>query len=146
MCCEHDHQIRLSSRPAWRRLSNGRRHVGGHVGAFERRSHRLTAQLGRSRHHTTPTKGRYRLSELFPPGRTWSPVRRVSIGRVPLHEITVHFEAETDEEVERLVEAVERAICPHPPDREHLCPNRWNIMRHVVDPERAAKLDDLLNR
>jgi hypothetical protein len=35
MCCEHDHQIRLSSRPPRRRV----------VIDHERRSHRLTAQL-----------------------------------------------------------------------------------------------------
>jgi hypothetical protein len=41
MCCEHDHQIRLSSRPPRRRV----------VVDHERRSHRLTAQLvlGRNR-------------------------------------------------------------------------------------------------
>jgi len=41
MCCEHDHQIRLSSRPPRRPV----------VVDHERRSHRLTAQLvsGRNR-------------------------------------------------------------------------------------------------
>jgi hypothetical protein len=41
MCCEHDHQIRLSSRPPRRRL----------VVDHERRSHRLTAQLVPGRNH-----------------------------------------------------------------------------------------------
>jgi hypothetical protein len=50
MCCEHDHQIRPSSRPPRRRLKVDTPIAVGHVVIdHERRSHRLTVQLVRSR-------------------------------------------------------------------------------------------------
>jgi hypothetical protein len=53
MCCEHDHQIRLSSRPPRRRYLADARRLVGHVRIdHERRSHRLTAQLVRSRNRS----------------------------------------------------------------------------------------------
>ena len=50
MCCEHDHQIRLSSRPPRRRYAaDAGMPAGRLVIDHERRSHRLTAQLVRVR-------------------------------------------------------------------------------------------------
>jgi hypothetical protein len=49
MCCEHDHQIRLSSRPPRRHQTADAGIPVGHVVIDHgRRSHRLTAQLVRS--------------------------------------------------------------------------------------------------
>jgi hypothetical protein len=64
---------------------------------------------------------------------------------VALYEITVHFETDNDEDIERLVQAFERSICPHEATQDHRCPHRWNIMRAVLAPEEAAELDGLLN-
>ena len=64
---------------------------------------------------------------------------------MPLYEIRVHFEADQPEEVDRLMDAFERAICPHRADEEHRCPNRWNIMSIELDAADAAELEDLLN-
>jgi hypothetical protein len=53
MCCEHDHQIRLSSRPPRRRYEADVRIPVGHVVIdHDRRSHRLTAPLVRSRNRS----------------------------------------------------------------------------------------------
>jgi hypothetical protein len=53
MCCEHDHQNRLSSRPPRRRYEADTPIAVGHaVIDHERRSHRLTAQLVRSRNRS----------------------------------------------------------------------------------------------
>jgi hypothetical protein len=53
MCCEHDHQIRLSPRPPRRRYAADAGMPAGHVVIdHERRSHRLTAQLVRSRNRS----------------------------------------------------------------------------------------------
>ena len=50
MCCEHDHQIRLCLRPPRRRHEADTPIAVGHaIVGHERRSHRLTAQLVRSR-------------------------------------------------------------------------------------------------
>jgi hypothetical protein len=50
MCCEHDHQNRLSSRPPRRRnKADASTPVGPVRIDHEPRSHRLTAQLVRSR-------------------------------------------------------------------------------------------------
>jgi hypothetical protein len=64
---------------------------------------------------------------------------------MPLHEIRVHFETDDEADVERLVAAFERAICPHEATAEHRCPNRWNIMTTLLDDSQAAELDGLLN-
>jgi hypothetical protein len=47
---------------------------------------------------------------------------------VPLYEIRIHFETDQEQDVERLLEAFELAICPHAAADDHRCPNRWNIM------------------
>ena len=53
MCYEHDHQIRLSPRPPRRRDAADSPFAVGHaVIDHERRSHRLTAPLVRSRHRS----------------------------------------------------------------------------------------------
>jgi hypothetical protein len=53
MCCEHDHQNRLSPRPPRRRYKADARTPVGRVRIdHERRSHRLTAQLVRSRNRS----------------------------------------------------------------------------------------------
>jgi hypothetical protein len=54
MCCEHDHQIRLSPRPPRRRHAADTPivTVGHAVIDHERRPHRLTAQLVRSRNRS----------------------------------------------------------------------------------------------
>jgi hypothetical protein len=65
---------------------------------------------------------------------------------VPLYEIRVHFEAEREEEVDRLAAAFERAICPHRVDEAHRCPNRWSIMTIELDAAEAAKLEETLNQ
>jgi hypothetical protein len=64
---------------------------------------------------------------------------------MPLYEIRVHFETERREEVDRLMDAFERAICPLPAHQDHRCPNRWNIMTTELDAATAAELDELLN-
>jgi hypothetical protein len=64
---------------------------------------------------------------------------------VPLYEIRVHFEADGHQEVDRLVEAFERSICPHAASDDHHCPNRWNIMITELPADEAAELDGLLN-
>ena len=58
MCCEHDHQIRLSSRSPRRRYEADTPIAVGHVVIdHERRSHRLTAQLVRSRNRSMHYEG-----------------------------------------------------------------------------------------
>jgi hypothetical protein len=53
MCCEHDHQIRLSPRlPRRRNVACPRIPVGHVVIDHERRSYRLTARLVRSRNRS----------------------------------------------------------------------------------------------
>lgn len=64
---------------------------------------------------------------------------------MPIFEIRVHFEADRADEVDRLVEKFERAICPHPADQAHRCPNRWNIITIELNASDAAQLDALLN-
>ena len=55
MCCEHDHQIRLSSRPPRRRYAaDPGMPVGRLVMDHERRCDRLIAQLVRSRNRSMP--------------------------------------------------------------------------------------------
>ena len=53
MCCEHDHQNRLSSRPPRRRYAADAGMPAGHIVIdHERRPHRLPAQLVRSPNRT----------------------------------------------------------------------------------------------
>jgi hypothetical protein len=70
---------------------------------------------------------------------------RHTIAPVPLYQIRVHFETDRPEEVDGLIDAFERAICPHRADEEHRCPNRWNIMSAELGAAEAAELDDRLN-
>ena len=49
MCCEHDHQIRLSSRPQGDASLDGRYRVSHHAIHHERGTNQLSAQLGRWR-------------------------------------------------------------------------------------------------
>jgi len=65
----------------------------------------------------------------------------------PLYEIRVLVEAEDQEEVDALVAATERLICPydvaqHP---DHRCPRRWFIITRSLDEDEAGELRELLN-
>lgn len=63
-----------------------------------------------------------------------------------LVEIKVLVEVESDDEVGRLTDIFENAICPHPvnshPSR---CPTRWFIVSADLSESEAADWEDLLN-
>jgi hypothetical protein len=68
-----------------------------------------------------------------------------TISGVPLYEIRVHFEADREDDADRLIDAFAHAICAPPAEQNHRCPNRWNITTTELDPAEAAELDDSLN-
>ena len=62
-----------------------------------------------------------------------------------LVQIKVLVEVDSDAEVERLSEAFEAAICPHPGGSDHRCPMRWFIVSSELDEDEAANWEELLN-
>ncbi|HKV86378.1 MAG TPA: hypothetical protein VJT78_00110 [Candidatus Dormibacteraeota bacterium] len=62
--------------------------------------------------------------------------------------ITAIVEAEDDQDLDAVLEAIRRAICPHPGDVDHRCPRGWMTMTHELDEEEAAIWGepDALNR
>jgi hypothetical protein len=65
-----------------------------------------------------------------------------------LFEIKVLVEVESSDEIDRLTDIFEKAICPYPLDGhshpDH-CPNRWFIIGTDLDAEEAAVWEELLN-
>jgi hypothetical protein len=60
-----------------------------------------------------------------------------------LHRITVYVETDDQETIERLSEAFEVAVCPHPAGETHTCPNRWMIIAAEVPDDELRELGDL---
>lgn len=52
-----------------------------------------------------------------------------------LVQIRVLVEVDSNAEVERLAEAFEAAICPHPGGSDHRCPMRWFIVTSELGEE-----------
>ncbi|MGH9039849.1 MAG: hypothetical protein ACRDZ3_06425 [Acidimicrobiia bacterium] len=59
--------------------------------------------------------------------------------------IKVLVEVESDTEVERLTEAFDATICPHPGGSDHRCPSRWFIVSSELGEKEAAEWEELLN-
>ncbi|HEX6459389.1 MAG TPA: hypothetical protein VF032_10780 [Thermoleophilaceae bacterium] len=62
-----------------------------------------------------------------------------------LHRLTVYYETDSNEDLEKLQAAIERAICPTPAFEPHDCPHRWMLITSELDAAEAAELDELLN-
>jgi hypothetical protein len=63
-----------------------------------------------------------------------------------LYEIRAIVEGESLDELHPLVESIESAICPYPPESEHTCPRGWMVVTTQLDPEEAAEWEPALNR
>jgi hypothetical protein len=60
------------------------------------------------------------------------------ISPMPLFSITAVIEADDHRDAETVLDAVSRAICPHPGDSGHACPRGWMTMMHELDEADAA--------
>jgi len=67
---------------------------------------------------------------------------------VRLYSITAIIEAADDADAEVVAGHIARAICPHPPHRDHACPRGWITMTRELDADEASAWSDpdALNR
>jgi hypothetical protein len=70
------------------------------------------------------------------------------ISVLPLFSITAGVEADDQRDAQTVLDAVSRAICPHPDDNAHACPRGWMTMMHEMDEAEASTWaePDALNR
>ena len=60
------------------------------------------------------------------------------ISPMPLFSITAVVEADDRRDAETVLDAISRAICPHPDHSGHACPRGWMTMMHELDEADAA--------
>jgi hypothetical protein len=52
---------------------------------------------------------------------------------------------ESKEELDQVIDAISRVLCPLPPETDHRCARRWMVMTHPADEAEVASWEPILN-
>ena len=74
-----------------------------------------------------------------------APAFRVPRGKKKLFVIEAAVEVRSKAELERVTDAISRALCHVPPEVNHRCTRRWMVITHPADDSEVSGWEPILN-